>query len=257
MVVVIMGTGFKMTFPVVAYLGFGLKNSMTYVMLAQFIPYHVLYSLDIFSSCNDMHGCVVAVAIYAPYMDMMDILNALYFQQMFSQLADIDVSRGFLQEQVQHSLQVLERINKNEESYTNAHEGVNHTDVGKVHDDGTYKDNYPAKYIFQHMQVHSLLVDGIALAGYIGSYEVEHHADNGEDDHATVVDLNWMEKPSDRPYDHQHRAHQQYGCGNHTAQDRVTYISICIFIISLLLALLLKKVGDTDGEGIPQVMQGI
>ena len=176
---------------------------------------------------------------------------------MFLKLCYVDVARGLFQEQVQNSLQGLERINKNEESYTNAHEGVNHTDVGEVHDDGTYKDNYPAKYIFQHMQVHSLLVDGIALAGYVGSYEVEHHADNGEDDHATVVDLNWMEKPRDCPDDDQDRTHQQYSSGYHTAQDRITYISICIFIISLLLALFLKKVGDTDGEGIPQVMQGI
>ena len=176
---------------------------------------------------------------------------------MFLKLCYVDVARGLFQEQVQHSLQVLERINKNEESYTDAHEGVNHTYVGEVHDDGAYKDYNPAQNILQHMQVHSLLVDGIALAGYVGSYEVEYHADNGEDDHATVVDFHRVEEPSDRPDDYKDRAHQQDSSGYHTTQDRVTYISICIFIISFLLALLLKEVGDAYGEGIPQVVQGI
>ena len=78
-VMMIMGAGFKMAFPVVADLGFSLQDSMTDAVLLQLLAYQILYGLDIFGPGHDMHGGVVVISVDAPYMDMMDILHTLYF----------------------------------------------------------------------------------------------------------------------------------------------------------------------------------
>lgn len=78
-VMMIMGAGFKMAFPVVADFGFGLQDSMTDTVLLQLLAYQILYGLDIFGPGHDMHGGVVVISVDAPYMDMMNILHTLYF----------------------------------------------------------------------------------------------------------------------------------------------------------------------------------
>ena len=197
-VMMIMGAGFKMAFPVVADFRFGLQDSMTDTVLLQLLAYQILYGLDIFGPGHDVHGGVVVVAVDAPYMDMMNILHTLYFQQMFLQLADIDIIRGFLQEQVQHRLKVLKGVDQDEQSDTDAHKRVYHPDVGEVHYDGTNQDYNPAQHILQHVEVHCLLVDGISLPGDISCHKVKYDPDDSKDNHSTVVYLHWIEKPSDR-----------------------------------------------------------
>ena len=78
-VMMIMGAGFKMAFPVVADFGFGLQDSMTDTVLLQLLAYQMLYGLDIFGPGHDMHGGIVVIAVDAPHMDMMDIFHTLYF----------------------------------------------------------------------------------------------------------------------------------------------------------------------------------
>ena len=75
----IMGAGFKMAFPVVAYLGFSLQDSVADTVLLQLLAYQILYGLDIFGPGHDVHGGVVVISVDAPYMDMMNILHTLYF----------------------------------------------------------------------------------------------------------------------------------------------------------------------------------
>ena len=75
----IMRTGFKVAFSVVAYLGFSLQDSVTDAVLKKLLSYQMLYGLDIFGPGHDMHGGIVVIAVDAPHMDMMDILHTLYF----------------------------------------------------------------------------------------------------------------------------------------------------------------------------------
>ena len=176
---------------------------------------------------------------------------------MFFQLADIDVTRSFLQEQIQHRLKVLKGVDQDEQSDTDAHKRVYHPDVGKVHDDGTYQNYNPAQHILQHMEVHCLLVDGVTLPGHISCHKVKYDPDDSKDNHSTVVYLHWVQKSSDRSDYDQDRASQQDGCCNDPAQDRVSDVAICVFFISLLFTFLLKKIRDADGECVAQVVEGI
>ena len=63
---------------VFADLGLGLQDCVTDAVLLKLFPYQVLDGLDIICPGDNVHGGIVVVAVYAPHMDMVDILNSFY-----------------------------------------------------------------------------------------------------------------------------------------------------------------------------------
>ena len=71
--------GFQMALFVLADFWLGLKDCMADAVLLQFLPDQVFDGLDVDCLCHDMHGRIIVVSVYAPYMDVMDILHTLDF----------------------------------------------------------------------------------------------------------------------------------------------------------------------------------
>ena len=69
--------GFQVALFVLTDLRLGLKDCMANAVLLQFLPDQVFDGLDVDCLCNDVHGCVIVVTVYAPHMDVMDILHTL------------------------------------------------------------------------------------------------------------------------------------------------------------------------------------
>ena len=68
----------QMALFILADLGLGLQHSVADAVLLQLLPYQVLDGLDIVCAGHDMHCGIVIVAVDAPHMDMMNILNSFY-----------------------------------------------------------------------------------------------------------------------------------------------------------------------------------
>ena len=139
MVVMVMMAGvlsifyMAMVFVAMLALSFKLKGSVHYTVLTQFLAYLVLDMMRL-TVCDNMHGCIAALSIQAPHMDMVNVQHAVYLAEMLLYLIHVNVVGSFLKKQVQHFPQVIYCIHKNEYRNTNGHKGVEYSDIGKTHD---------------------------------------------------------------------------------------------------------------------------
>ena len=107
------------------------------------------------------------------------------------------------------------------------------------------------------MKIDCLLVERISVASEQSGAKVYYNTDNGKDYHSVVVYIGGVDNTHDRVVNYQSRAYKKYQCSYKTADNRISCVSVSIFLIWLSLAFFLKKIRSPDACGISNIVHRI
>ena len=139
-------------------------------------------------------------------------------------------------------LQALTSLDQNKNRHADREQGIQPIEIGKAHDHSTDQHHDPAKHVLQHMQIDRFLVERVSVVRQKCCEQIDQNADDGEQDHAVVMDLCRIKQLVHRACDHDQRTDQQHARGDQSTQNRVADVPVGIGLVRLFLAFSLSLV---------------
>ena len=204
-----------------------------------------------------VQGGVVVVAIHAPNVDVVHVLYALDVRKMLANFVYVDAVGGLFEEEIDRLFEGADGVDENKHCHTDGHQRIDDGNIGKAHNDCSHEDNQPAEDVLEHVEVDSLLVEGVALTGEESREEVHRRADDGKNNHSAVVDGRGVDDAQNGVVNDESRAHQKDERGQDAADDGVARVAVGKVLVGLLFALFFEEIRGANACGVADIVHGV
>ena len=107
------------------------------------------------------------------------------------------------------------------------------------------------------MEIDGFLIQRIAFVGVPGGNEVDHDTEDGEQNHAIVIDRSGLEDALDSAVNDNTGTSEKDKRSNKAADDGVADVAVSVFVVGGFATIALKEVGDTDTESVAEIVNGV
>ena len=236
--------------------GFELEGCVGDAVLGELLADGVLNMVRV-SLGDHVEGCVIVISVHAPNVDVMHILHALDVRKMLANFVYVNAVGRFFEEEIDRLFEGADGVDEDKRRHADGHQRVDDGDIGKAHDDGACEDNEPAEDVLEHVEVDRLLVQGVALTGEESGKQVDGSADDGENDHAAVVDFGGGDDAQNGVVNDESRAHQKDERGQDAANDGVARVAVGKVLVGLLFALFFEEIRGANACGVANIVDGV
>lgn len=218
-----------------------------------------LRSGDVFdlTSDDDMSGEDVAFPVDGPAMNVVNGFDAVNRESVALKGFDAKSLRCGLEENGEDFLEISPDIPEDENRDSDRENWVNDRKIANCHDTGPNEDRDPAERVLDEVPAHEFLCQRRAAPNAKDCRPVEEDPEDGKADHARGVDRGRIEEPGDRVTKDKAEADKKEKAGDEPAEEAVAAVAVSVARGSPFLRKPVEIPGETEGDGIPEIVNRI